>query len=298
MTDSGLRRPTLAREPNAVPTERKSSVLLGFVWGLVGCAVIAQILYPLAVGMSRDRVTVAVVVLLAAASLAHAWLSRGPEWTLVLFAATAGLGLVAEIVGTATGYPFGSYLYATDRLGPDIVGVPAVVPLAWTAGFYPIWCAVTYVLERSRLSPPRKSIHRIVVTALGMVGWDLYLDTQMVTDGQWTWTSDSSGLPGIPSIPFTNYLGWFITALVMAVAVELIGRRCSSRRTEVRSISDAAPLVLFVWTWLGSALAHAVLLDGDELRYSAIYGLCVMGLVGVPLVVTWIGEWRRVVVRA
>ncbi|MCJ0904201.1 carotenoid biosynthesis protein [Rhodococcus sp. ARC_M6] len=270
--------------------------MLGFVWGLVGCAVTAQIYYPLAVGMSRDRVTVAVVVLLAAASLAHALLSRGPGWTLVMFTATAGLGLVAEMVGTATGYPFGSYMYATDRLGPDILGVPAVVPLAWTAGFYPIWCAVTYVLERSRLSPQRKPMHRIAATALGMVDWDLYLDTQMVTDGQWIWTSDRSGLPGIPSIPFTNYLGWFVTVLVMAVAVELIGRRCSSRRSESRSVSDTAPLVLFVWTWLGSALAHAVLLDGDELRYSAIYGLGVMGLVGVPLVMTWIREGTRVVV--
>ncbi len=124
-----------------------------------------------------------------------------------------------------------------------------------------------------------------------MVGWDLYLDTQMVTDGQWTWTSDAPGLPGIASIPVTNYLGWFGTALLMAVVVEIVDRRTRARRPAGPRMPDTAPLVLFVWTWLGSAFAHAALLDGAELRYSAVYGFCMMGAVGVPLL--WTLTWRR-----
>ncbi|WP_092804854.1 carotenoid biosynthesis protein [Rhodococcus globerulus] len=284
----------------AAETARRTSIGSGFagnagrwialVWGLVACALIAQIIYPLVSGDSRDGVTVAVVALLAAASIVHAVIARGPAWTSLLFAATAGLGLVAEMIGTATGFPFGSYFYATDRLGPDILGVPAVVPLAWTAGFYPIWCAVGYVLERTRASPKWQSRQRIVITAAGMVGWDLYLDTQMVTDGQWTWTSGNPGLPGIPSIPFTNYLGWFATALIMAVVIEYVGKRFDTRRKYGPRVSDAAPVVLFMWTWLGSALAHAALLDGDELKSSAIYGFCAMGVVGIPL--AWMWTWK------
>ncbi|SNT22449.1 carotenoid biosynthesis protein [Rhodococcoides kyotonense] len=268
------------------------------VWVLVAAALSAQITYPLVSGTARDVVTVAVVGFLAAAVLTHAAVTRGVAWASVLFVTTAGIGILAEIVGTATGFPFGSYFYATDRLGPDILGVPAVVPLAWTAGFYPIRCAVTYVLERSSLSPGRQRRHRIVATALGMVGWDLYLDTQMVTDGQWTWTSDIAGLPGIPSIPVSNYLGWFVTALVMAVVVDLVGDRVAGRRPVTSPMSDAAPLVLFLWTWLGSALAHSVFLDGDELRFSAVYGFCAMSIVGVPFVVTWLRETRRATVVA
>ena len=256
------------------------------VWLLVGGALVAQVAYALVSGASRDMLTVAVVGLSAAAVLVHAGSSRGPAWALTLFVTTAGLGLVAEMVGTATGFPFGSYFYAVDRLGWDIGGVPVVVPLAWTAGFYPIWCAGTYVLERTRIPASRLPIQRTVITAVGMVGWDLYLDTQMVTDGQWTWTSGLSGLPGIPSIPFTNYLGWFGTALVMAAVVEVVGRRVGARRDGGRRVPDTAPLVLFVWTWLGSAFAHALLLDGPELRYSAIYGFCVMASVGIPLLWT------------
>nr|WP_296771887.1 carotenoid biosynthesis protein [Rhodococcus sp. (in: high G+C Gram-positive bacteria)] len=251
------------------------------VWALVSGAIGAQILYPLVTGPTRDAVTIAVVALLAAAAMTHAVVSRGPRWALSLFLGTAGLGLVAEIVGTATGFPFGSYFYAADRLGPDVFGVPAVVPLAWTAGFYPVWCAVTRALDASDIPRQRVAMLRVVGTAVGMVGWDLYLDTQMVTDGHWTWTSPISGLPGVPSIPVSNYLGWFLVALVMAVVVE---RSSGWVRALDSAVTDSAPLVMFLWTWLGSALAHAVLLDGEEFRFSAIYGFAAMGVVGVPLV--------------
>lgn len=253
------------------------------IYVLVGSAIAAQIVYPLVSGSARDAVTVAVVVLLTAAALTHATIARGLRWALALFATTAGLGLIAEMIGTATGFPFGSYFYAADRLGPDIVGVPTVVPLAWTAGFYPVWCAVGYVLARTGGSIERTRVHRVLLTSVGMVGWDLYLDTQMVTDGQWTWTSTISGLPGLPSIPVSNYLGWFVVSAAMATIVDIFDRRLKSGDGTRRSVDDTAPLVLFLWTWIGSGFAHAALLDGPELRFSAIYGFVAMGVVGVPL---------------
>lgn len=293
MTSTGpVLAPTDARPVESTAPRTGAMVLL---WALVGGALLAQITYALVTGEARDTITVAVVTLSAAAVLMHAGLSRGAVWASALLVTTAGVGLAAEIVGTATGFPFGSYFYAVDRLGMDVDGVPVVVPFAWTAGFYPIWCAVTYVLERSRVPAGRLWLQRIVLTAVGMVGWDLYLDTQMVTDGQWTWTSDAPGLPGIASIPVTNYLGWFGTALLMAVVVEIVDRRTRARRPAGPRMPDTAPLVLFVWTWLGSAFAHAALLDGAELRYSAVYGFCLMGAVGVPLL--WTLTWRRAPLR-
>lgn len=260
---------------------------------LAACAIAAQIVYPLVDGETRDLVTVAVVAFLAAVALTHAVVARGASWAAVMFVATAGLGLASEVVGTETGFPYGSYFYATGRLGPDLFDVPAVVPLAWTAGFYPIWCAVGFVLRHRRSSPTRTSVSRIALTAIGMVGWDLYLDTQMVTDGQWTWTSPIAGLPGLPSIPMSNYLGWFAISLIMASIVEAATRlllREPARSTA--HVSDTVPLVIFMWTWLGSALAHAVFLSGPEMRYSAAYGLVTMGVVGIPLVRALVGRGR------
>lgn len=241
----------------------------------VGC----QIVYPLVSGSTRDTVTVAVVALLALASILHAALNRGVVWATILVVVTAGTGFASELVGTATGIPFGEYFYAQDRLGPSLFEVPVVVPLAWTAGFYPIWCAVTFVVSRLDATQARATALRIAAVAVGMVGWDLYLDPQMVTDGQWTWTAGSVGLPGVPSIPLTNYLGWLVVATLMAAVMESLDRAVGRPRPS----DDAVPIGLFLWTWLGSALAHAVFLDGPELRYSAVYGFVVMGVVGIPL---------------
>lgn len=238
-------------------------------------AVGAQITYPLVDGRPRDAVTVAVVALLAAASILHAVAVRGKVWAAGMVVATAGAGLLSEVVGTATGVPYGCYEYATGRLGWSIADVPLVVPFAWTAGFYPVWCVASRLTHR-RLS-------RIVLTTVGVVGWDLYLDPQMVADRQWEWCVTDAGLPGVAHIPLTNYAGWILVAAVMAVLVDLLDRRIGSGPAS-RPSHDAVPIALFLWTWLGSALAHAVFLDAPELRYSAIYGAVAMGVLGVPLV--------------
>lgn len=240
---------------------------------LAAAAVGAQIAYPLVSGRALDAVTAAVVVLLAAAALAHAAATRSPAWAAGFLAATAGLGLLAEVAGTATGVPFGCYSYATDRLGPHLAGVPLVVPLAWTGGFYPLWCAVEVVARRlGRGRGPQ-----VALAAATAVGWDLYLDPQMVAAGYWTWCSPHPGLPGLEVIPYTNYLGWLAVAAAMALAVSLLPGAVPPAR------AMAVPLALFLWTWLGSALAHLVFLDLGGLRGSAWYGLAGMGATGVAL---------------
>lgn len=238
-------------------------------------AVAAQIAYPLVEGSVRDTVTVVVVLSLAAAAVAHAWATRGRRWAVTLLVVTAGLGLLSEIVGTATGFPFGCYDYAQDRIGPSLSGVPLLVPLAWTAGSYPVWCAVTHVVSRTRPAL------RVALTTIGIVGWDLYLDPQMVADGQWSWCSVHPSLPGLAPIPWTNYAGWLLVAAAIAATLTWLDHGSSGPEPDLAT--DAVPLALFGWTWLGSALAHAVFLP--ELGWSALYGLVGMGVVGVPLLI-------------
>jgi putative membrane protein len=240
---------------------------------LAALAVAAQIAYPLVHGPARDAVTVVVVLALAASAVTHAWVARGGRWALALLAITAGFGLASEIVGTATGFPFGCYDYATGRLGPSLAEVPLLVPLAWTAGTYPVWCAVAHVVDRGR------PLARAALTAAGIVGWDLYLDPQMVADGQWRWCSAHPAPPGLEPVPWTNYAGWLLVAAAIAATLTWLDRRYTG--PDPSAAADAVPLALFLWTWLGSALAHAVFLP--ELGWSAGYGLLGMGVVGVPL---------------
>lgn len=253
--------------------------------GALGVAAVAvQITYPLTAGSTRDAVSVAVVLLLAAASVVHAVVVRGVRWAGLLVLVTAGGGFAVELLGTATGFPFGEYSYAQGRLGPAVAGVPLLIGVAWTAGAYPAWCAA------QRVSSGRAV--RLVLAAVGLAGWDLFLDPQMVADGRWTWVRQGAGLPGVPAVPVGNYVGWLGVALVMAALLGLLPT------TAVPTRCDGLPLALFCWTWLGSALAHAVFLG---LPASAVYGLLGMGLLGVPLLtVLWCERERtgRVAARA
>ncbi|MFE3545665.1 carotenoid biosynthesis protein [Nocardia sp. NPDC059177] len=228
--------------------------------------VLVQITYPLSAGVARDRITVAVVLLSAGTALLHAATTRGVGWAVGFLVIVSGLGLTAEIVGTATGFPFGGYSYAVDRLGPALAQVPLVVPLAWTGGLYPIWI-VAGLLTTSAL-------RRAALFVVGAVGWDLFLDPQMVADGQWSWQVTGAGLPGLPQIPYTNYLGWALVAALMAVLLTVLDRRPAAHP------SVAVPVAVFCWTWLGSALAHAVFLG---LPASAVWGLLGLAPLGIPL---------------
>ncbi|MFX0572960.1 carotenoid biosynthesis protein [Nocardia nepalensis] len=293
--------------------------------------VLAQIGYPLSSGIARDRVTVVVVMLSAGTALVHAAATRGIRYAVGFLMIVSGLGLLAEIIGTATGFPFGCYDYADGRIGPTVAGVPLVVALAWTGGLYPVW-VVAGLLTRRLLG-------RVLMTAVGAVGWDLFLDPQMVADGQWSWCAAGWGLPGLHEIPYTNYLGWFAVAVVMAalltgldrvVGMRVMGARSAGvrvsnaettgggtspaeSRTGARELQTAlastapgseeeargpgcripagvlVPVAVFLWTWLGSTLAHAVFLD---LPYSAWYGCVGLGVLGVPLMVRLVGARR------
>jgi putative membrane protein len=237
-------------------------------WALGIAAVGAQIAYPLTTGSARDHVSVTVVVLLAAACTIHAAVTRGLRWSAGLLAVTAGGGLLVEAIGVATGLPFGAYSYASGRLGPSVAHVPLIIGLAWTAGAYPAWCAA------ERVARGRHGM-RLLLAGVGLAGWDLYLDPQMVADRRWSWAPSFASLPGVPDIPLSNYLGWLLTALVMVAALDLV--------TELPARGyrrDALPFTLYLWTWLGSGLAHAVFLG---LGASAVYGFAAMSLLGWPL---------------
>ncbi|MHB8670138.1 MAG: carotenoid biosynthesis protein, partial [Acidimicrobiales bacterium] len=103
---------------------------------LAGLAILAQIAYPLTHGHTRTTMTIIGVVIFFAASTAHATLDRGARVGLGVIVVTAGGGLLAEALGVATGVPFGRYRY-THGLGWSFLGVPVVIPLAWTMMSWP-----------------------------------------------------------------------------------------------------------------------------------------------------------------
>ena len=206
---------------------------------LVGTA----IAYPLTDGAARDGVSWAIVLLGATVSVAHAAVSRGLRTGLAVLVLVAGVAVLFEALGLSTGFPYGEYSYS-DELGPTVLGVPFLVPLAWLMMAWPSWVLAAWLAPRSRPA-------RVLLAAYVFAGWDVVLDPQMVQAGYWRWAHPSPGLPGIGTVPLTNLAGWLLAGVVLMTALELLTGRARS------GSSDAAPLLVLTWMTLGGALAHA-----------------------------------------
>lgn len=237
-------------------------------WLLLAALVLAQVWFPLTAGTTRARLTVVTVVVGYLLSLGHALLTRGPRTAAVLVLVTTVGGWAVEAVGLRTGVPFGPYHYS-GALGAGALGVPLVIPLAWTWMAWPAWLAAV------RLTRPGPA--RIALAGVGLAAWDVFLDPQMVAEGYWTWADPTPALPGVPDVPVGNYLGWLLVAVaMMAVLATLAGRAALGPQPG----PDLVMHVLYLWTYASSVLAHAAFLD---LPASAAWGGLAMGTVAVPL---------------
>ncbi|MEU4624394.1 carotenoid biosynthesis protein [Actinoplanes sp. NPDC023801] len=236
-------------------------------WFLLGALVLAQICYPLTEGGVRAGLTMATVLIGVVLSVSHALLCRGPRAAAALVGTAMLGGFAVEAVGVATGFPFGSYDYS-GQLGPKLLGVPLIIPLAWTWMAWPAWLAALRVA--------RGRVARIGVAAAGLAAWDLFLDPQMVAEGYWRWHDPLPALPGVPGVPVGNYLGWLGFAVLLMTALSAVAARTASAPAD----SDAPMLALWLWTYFSSVLAHAVFLD---LPGSAVWGGLLMGAAVLPL---------------
>jgi putative membrane protein len=230
---------------------------------LGGATILAQIAYPLVSGQPRNVLTIVTVLLFFAASVVHALLCRGLRFAATLVAVTAGGGLLAEAMGVRTGLPFGDYTY-TGTLGWQLLGVPGVIPLAWTMMAYPA-LLVARRITASRVVGP-------LVAGWALASWDLFLDPQMVQAGHWVWDGDGAYL----GIPVSNFFGWFVTAAVMMALLWRLPEGGTRRPDD-----DRVPYALYLWTYCSSVMAHAVFF-GNPLV--ALVGGLGMGVVVLPFV--------------
>jgi uncharacterized membrane protein len=259
---------------------------------LAAATVLAQIGYPLSTGETLRWLTIATVILFAASSLVHAAATRGARAAVALVVVAGGIGLLAEAVGVRTGLPFGEYAYA-DSLGPKVLDVPVIVPLAWLMMAYPClllgrrlashrnpgrWDGVrpnfSSAGRRRRLPPGAVAV---VTGGLALAAWDLFLDPQMVAAGHWTWVRPNPGVPGVPGVPLTNYGGWVLVALVLMTALQV------SFPDRPRA-PEAVPGAMLAWTWAGSTLGNAVFFDRPLV---ALWGGVLMGLLVVAYLLSW-----------
>lgn len=255
---AGRARPASGRPRLAVPAS------------LAGATVLAQIVYPLVDGAARDRLTVLTVLLFASASVTAAWRTLGRRGAVILLVVSAGVGFVAEAVGTATGVPFGDYTYA-DSLGARLLDVPLIIPLAWTMMAYP-----ALVVGRMVAS---STARRIVVSALALATWDVFLDPQMVDAGHWTFGPRNG--PELTGIPLVNFAGWLLVALLLMAALTAVLPEPPG------DAADPVALGLYLWTYGSSLLANLAFFDRPAVALTG--GLAM----GVPVALLVVALRRR-----
>jgi putative membrane protein len=226
--------------------------------------VLVQIVYPLVPDAAKAPVTVASVLVFCAAAVSDAARVHGPRGAAVLLAVAGGGGLLVEAVGVHTGLPFGAYAYTGD-LGAAVLGVPAVVPLAWTMMAWPALVVGRTLARRWPVAPVA------LAGGAALAAWDLFLDPQMVDAGYWTWANPHPALPLVPGVPLTNYAGWLVVAVLMVGVLD---------RVLPRHTGPSGPAAaLYLWTYGSSVLAHVVFFDRPG---SALVGGIAMGALALP----------------
>lgn len=269
MTEIGRTQRTATLDRVVEGVAARPARALPWLLGMLG--ILSQIAWVLVPASARDATTICSVLLMSSAGIAHAVVERGARWATGFVAITAGIGLGVEMLGTATGLPFGDYGY-TDRLGPDVLDVPLLIPLAWCMAAYPI------LLLSQRLARTRAAV--TVVGAWTIMAWDVLLDPQMVGEGHWSFADPTPGLPGSPGIPLTNYAGWFLTGLVIFWALDHLPRSRAD---------DRLPTVLLLWIYGSNVMAAAVFFGRPAV---AAWGAILMGVTVLPWARAAIPELR------
>lgn len=156
-------------------------------------------------------------VWLAFAILA-AYITRksGTAWVLS-FVALYAVSLSSEVLGTGYGIPFGPYSY-TPLLGAEWMGrVPVVIPLSWFT-----MAVAAYAVARRSIADItlRSRIAVIAAASMLLLCWDLSLDPAMShATIYWVWGAHGPYY----GMPWSNLAGWYVTGLVLASLLMLLG---------------------------------------------------------------------------
>jgi len=222
------------------------------------------------------------VVLGALAGLLHAMAHLGWRRALGLFVSGFCIALAAELTGTTTGYPFGSYSYTT-QLGFLIGGrVPFNIPASW---FFMLYASLAIC---GRLLAARDdSRTRWIwagVAALVLTAWDVSMDPAMVATTHWLWHLPSPQEASLGrrifvsaffyGMPLTNWLGWLLTGTIVArVMLAIVPPSAWAARVSPSNL----PLFLYG----ANAILPLLICVGRGMWWAVIFGALAMA---IPLV--------------
>ena len=110
-------------------------------------------------------------------------------------------GLLIEIIGVNTGWPFGIYTYG-PVLGPKFMETPLMIGVNWLMLLY-----ATNAIVKPLSS---KWILRSIMAGALMTLLDFLIEPVAIKLDFWTWSAEE--------VPIANYLSWFIISVLLSIA--------------------------------------------------------------------------------
>ena len=175
---------------------------------------------------------------------------RALGWIGVLIAYTYAI----ELIGVATGWPYGTFEYTVD-LGPMLGGVPMALPVF----FIPLVVnayLLCLLLLGSRAS---NGWLRLATVIAAVVAMDVVLDPGAVALGFWSFGGGS-----FYGVPLSNYAGWVVSATVAVVTLDraFAGTALRDRLRDCEFMLDDMVSFVILWgginLWYGNLLPAAV----------------------------------------
>lgn len=211
--------------------------------------------YPFSLALvALDRVPVwgtwmGGAILILQGSLLGLWLSVNfGRWGAIASLWVLFLSWLIEHVGATTGFPFGAYSY-TDVLQPQVFGVvPLAIPFAWllivpaalAVGEMVLYRDGTPSADAQRVRPSQ-----VLMAAAFALLLDVTIEPFAVNINQyWIWNDPDAG--SYYGIPFSNFVAWFVTSLVLSWVLLVYRARAARARPSARRA--------IFWPWLPATL--------------------------------------------
>lgn len=152
--------------------------------------------------MDRGRGLELTAVFLGSGSVLHAIFVWPVAQTLVFFGGGAVIAFVSEVVVVNRGW-------LVHRVTPQLLGVPVYAVCGWVGVIYAAYGVAAVVVSGWVVVPVTGGIAASI---------DLVVDHRGVSAGLWTYTDSVPG-PRFRGVPWWNYVGWFLIAVVTASLV-------------------------------------------------------------------------------
>lgn len=156
-------------------------------------------------------------VLIALPAFVALWRHMGAGRAAAMLVALSVFGFAIEMMGTVTGFPYGTFFYG-DALGPKLAGhVPYILPVSYVP--FVIGAVAACAPARAPITRGR-AVKWAAVSAFLLTLLDGVLDPGAAALGFWVWP----GSGAYYGIPLSNYAGWLFSGAFACGLLVFAGR--------------------------------------------------------------------------